>query len=104
MKRTERFEHMATVEVDTDYYKGFYVDIIYDHTEECYNLWLFHESYGTKDFMVGFPKHNTHYGNEITETLESVLGSVDYLAEEHIPLYIEDRAADEERFCETLNG
>ena len=86
--KTPRYIHQLTVESED--YPGFWVDIVLDTKEECYGMWLFHEQIGVKSFMIGFPVHNRHYDEEITETLESVLEYLDYQVEESIPLYVEE--------------
>lgn len=82
---TPRYIHQITVEAEG--YPGFWVDIVLDTKEEKYDMWLFHEDYGTKIYMYGFLVHPTP---DTTETLRSVLVSVDDLADEYIPDYMEE--------------
>lgn len=90
MKKSQRYEHLATVEFDQPAYKGFYADIVFDHKEDSYCLWLGHDDYGCKDLMVGLAKHHTYCGKSLTETLESVMNAIPYHAEINIPYFIED--------------
>lgn len=80
MKGTARYQHQATFEIESDFYKGFFADIVLDTQENVYNVWLWHEQYGTKDYVAGFPKDDS-----------DIIGMAAYQCEEHIPLFIEDR-------------
>ena len=96
MVKNERFIHKGTFEVVNPFYKGFYADIVLDSKKQCYEVWLWHDDYGIKEFAVGFPVHNTFYGQQITETVESVLEMAAYTFETSIPIYIENRQKAEE--------
>lgn len=91
MKESTRYEHLKTIEISHRFYTGFYADIIFDHTEETYYLWLGHDHYGIKDMMIGLPKYSYIFRKHVTETLESILEYLPYEANESIPGFIEQR-------------
>ncbi len=84
MKGTARYQHQATFETESDFYKGFFADIVLDTQENTYNVWLWHEKYCTKEYVVGFPKDDS-----------DIIDMIAYQCEEYIPLFIENRRNEE---------
>lgn len=88
--KTPRFITQATIEVESDSYFGFYVDIVLDTKEEVWYLWLFHEGYTIKEMIYGTPVHNYRYKKIHTVTLAEIMEDINYHAEQSIPMFVED--------------
>ena len=76
----------------------FYVDIVLDHKEQCYDAWITADGYGVKDYMFGGPVHNQRFGEPITETAQSFIETAmdDYNFKGSADLYIEQYMDGEE--------
>ena len=99
MAKTNRFELVGCIDIDSDFYKGFRVEIIYDRKENMLDTWLAHESNGMKTFMGGFKDDGQIISRDLTE---DDVWWLEQRAEEFIPGYIEDMDALEEAFIKKL--
>jgi len=83
-----RFSNICTMEYfDHSTKSVFYVDIIYDLKEHAYDAWLYADMYGIKEHMFGLPVHNYDCGKPYTETIESVIETVEACLPNHIEYY-----------------
>lgn len=73
---------VQTFEVESDYFKGFRVEIVSDEDANEFSAWLYHESMGVKDFMWGVDSR--------TESIDSFKEKVEANAEDHILFYLQE--------------
>ena len=73
----------VTYEINTHFYKGFFVDIVNKGDE--LEAWLYHEIIGVKSLMFGIANDGEHSQNEFIECVENNLKY-----ESYIPNYIEE--------------
>lgn len=73
-----------TFEIESEYYKGMFVDIVDDG--EMWNVWLYHKSIGIKEFMFGLGKENTTH-SEILEIVKNNLLYETYI-ENYLKQYV----------------
>lgn len=77
-----------TYKVNSEIYKDFYIDIV--DKGDIFDVYLYHETIGVKEFMFGWPKHQTADNSFYTldDMIDMVAGNLEN--QPYITSYIDE--------------
>ena len=76
--------HRFTSFITLDAGEGFYIDICFDTYDEVWQIWLSHERFGVKSFMLGIPEISSD--GEFS-SLEDVIQTAENVLDEYKRIY-----------------